>query len=485
MVEVFLCCSPADREVAGAIAARLEAAAEARVIIDDTDSGTVAEKWEGGLAAAGVLLLLSPDSVPKQVNRDAWGDLLDHAANHAEPPVGTVLVRPCGYPRILDRKLCFRWDSGSSEVLRAIHQWVISLHQLPDRRTFVPARLPWFEGRDAELALLWETLVDGAGSAALVHAGPAGKTSLAQEFARRAAAHFRDVLWVRCAGRTLAAIVAQLAEQIGAGYPGETDEVFADLLERAGKHRVLLVFDDLPEGVTLPARHGRASVLVTTHGAGRNAPAGARLLPLSPVPAGDVTIPDNPVDLRLWRAMAVCRPDGFPLELATGIAGLEASTSEEAYRRLVAGRWVDPLDEANGWMRLNAASLAAAKDLAAERRRHAELVDRAAAGWAEKPEFRERYEGEWLAAFRWAAVADWRLALRLARNAVAFLRQQGRLAETATLLVALREAADQHGEWQVSDECSWELSWIRGLPYRGAGWAPVDGDQLGFDFGAA
>ena len=112
-------------------------------------------------------------------------------------------------------------------------------------------------------------------------------------------------------------------------------------------------------------------------------------------------------------------------------------------------------------------------------------MHRAAAEWAEKPAFRERLEGEWQAAFRWAAAADWRLALSLARNTVAFLRQQGRLAETATLLVALREAADQQGEWQVSDECSWELSWIRGLPYRGAGWAPVDGDQLGFDFGAA
>ncbi len=483
MVEVFLCCSPADREVAGAIAARLEATAEARVIIDDTDSGTVAEKWEGGLAASGILLLLSPEAVPGQVSRERWGALLDHAANHGDPPLGTVLVRACGYPRILDRKLCFRWERGGPEVLRAIQQWVIGLHQLPDRRTFTPARLRWFEGRDAELAVLWETLVDRAGRALLVREGSVGKTSLAQEFARRAAAYFRDVLWIRCADRPLAAIVAQLAGQIGASYPGETDEVFADLLERAGKHRVLLVFDDLPGGLTLPARQGRASVLVTARTCGETA--GAQMLSPAALPQAALAAPVDPVELRLWKAMAVCRPDGFPLELAAGIAGLEAGEAADVYRRLAERRLVDPLDEANGWMRLSAASWAAAgKDLDAERRRHAELVQRAAAEWAAKPDFRERHEGEWLAAFRWAATADWRLALSIARSTVAFLRHQGRLAETATLLVALREAADQQGEWQVSDECSWELSWIRGLPYRGAGWAPVDGDQLGFDFGA-
>ena len=37
MLEIFLCCSPADRDVAAAISARLKDAAEVTVVLDDAD----------------------------------------------------------------------------------------------------------------------------------------------------------------------------------------------------------------------------------------------------------------------------------------------------------------------------------------------------------------------------------------------------------------------------------------------------------------
>jgi hypothetical protein len=77
---------------------------------------------------------------------------------------------------------------------------------------------------------------------------------------------------------------------------------------------------------------------------------------------------------------------------------------------------------------------------------------------------------------------DWRLACGLGRHAFGFLRSLGRVAEGAEFLVALRDAADLRGDWGVSDNCAWELSWIRGVPYRGADRAPVQGDQLSFNF---
>ncbi len=57
-----------------------------------------------------------------------------------------------------------------------------------------------------------------------------------------------------------------------------------------------------------------------------------------------------------------------------------------------------------------------------------------------------------------------------------------RLEHNAEITVALRDAAELREDWRVSDDCSWELSWVRNVPYRGADRAPVHGDQLSFDF---
>src|SRR6266404_1703773 len=131
MLEIFLCCSPADREVAAAVAARLEDTAEVTVALDDSRTGSVAVKWEGGLSSAAILLLLSPEAVPPQVSRTEWGAILDHITSNAEPPIGSIIVRGCGYPRILERKHFFRWDNGPRDALRAIQEWALALHRLP------------------------------------------------------------------------------------------------------------------------------------------------------------------------------------------------------------------------------------------------------------------------------------------------------------------------------------------------------------------
>ncbi len=485
MLEIFLCCAPRDREVARTVADRLEDTAEVTVVLDDGQSETVAVTWEGGLSSAAILLLLSPESVPPQVNRTNWGPVLDHITSNAEPPIGSLVVRSCEYPRILERKHFFRWDNGPRDTLRAIQEWALALHRLPQERSFRPARLMQFEGRENELDLLWETLVDRAGCAVLVNQAPAtGKTSLAQEFSRRAAAHFRDILWIACGDRSPALISANLAERLGTNAEGEAGEAFAALMDLAGEHRVLVVFDGLPPALAIPDRHGRASLLVITRATQIKAPRAARIVRLGELPGCPIAVPSNPVDLGLWRAMAVCRPDAFPLELAVQIAGIDPAGAQAACTRLIQSRLVDPLDHVNGWMRLSVASVAAAGDaLESERRRHAEIVSENASDWSNRPDFSKRYTAEVIPAFRWAAGGDWPLACGIIRRAFACLRHYGHLAAAAELLVVLRDAAEERCEWEVSDECTWELSWIRGLPYRGASRAHMDGDQLHFDFG--
>lgn len=189
------------------------------------------------------------------------------------------------------------------------------------------------------------------------------------------------------------------------------------------------------------------------------------------------------MEVRLWRAMAVCRPTGFPLELAARIAQVEPAAAREGCLRLMQRRLVDPFDEVRGWFRLSARSIAAAGDLGAARRSHCDAVHEIASAWAKRPDFAKQYIGEMLAAFRWAAAVEWPRAVAIARHTFALLHYHGRVKEGVETLMALRDAADQRHDWEISDECSWELSWIRGVAYRASGWASPEGEQLALDFG--
>ncbi|MCC6587498.1 MAG: hypothetical protein IT168_12450 [Bryobacterales bacterium] len=484
ILEIFLCCSPADRPVADIIAARLSHGAEAIVTVDDGAAESVASKWEGGLSSAAILLLLSPDSVPPRVSRDHWGDLLDHAGGNTQPPVATVLLKDCGYPRILDRKNFFRWNANTPEVLRDLERWVLQLHQLPAERTFTPARLFWFEGREQELSDLWEALVDRSGAAALVNPAPAsGKTSLAQEFARQAAANFRDVIWIGCGPRSAASVLAELAGRVGGSdFSPDPNQAFAEMLETAGRHRVLLVLDDFRDQFAIPsAPPGRASLLVTT----RSKPAGG-IATVRVEAAGTVspTLPEEEVDHGLWRACAVCNPTGFPIDLAVRIANLSQKEASAACSRLIAQRLLDPCDAAARFVRLNAHSMAAAGEVALTRERlqHAQTILEIIKQAGNSPDLNQDYVPELLPAFQYANEANWQLACNIAKRAAALLRRHHRVAEAVEMLVALRDAADGRADWQISDECAWELSWIRGVPYRGAPRLAGTGNQLSLDF---
>lgn len=392
--------------------------------------------------------------------------------------------RECKYPRILERRNFFRWGDGAQEVLRAIERWAIDLHPVPRERRFAPAPLPWFEGREEDLGALWETLVDRAGTAVLVNAEPAsGKSAMAQEFCRQASEHFRRLIWVACGERSLASIAADLAGQIGEDCPREEEGALERLLETAGRHRSLVVFDDFPPHLPIPAgSHERASVLATAREA--QAPQGACVMRISKARDLRIPAPDNPADLRLLRAMAVCHMGGFPFDLAARISELDPDEAADARMRLLENRLADPFDDAAGRLRLNAVSAAmAGQDLEIERRRHAGLIHQAFSGWMKNQDFDRHFTIELTPAFRWAAKADWPLAVSIVRLVFRFLRHHGRITEGSELLSALRAEADARGDQAVSDECSRELSWIIGTPYSGLGRVPESGDQLQFDFG--
>jgi len=492
VLDVFICCSPADREAAAAIAARLQHGAEAEVSLEECDpeaGQTVASAWDGGLSSAAILLLLSPQAVPERLSRSHWESVLNHVEANATPPLGAVLVSDCPYPRLLERKRFFRWADDAQGALRAIERWALSLHSQPEQPSFVPAGLPWFQGRHHELNRMWEALVDAAGAIVLVNPAPgSGKTSLAQEFARVASGHFRDILWVACGDRTLTAIVSDLGSQLGLTLQGSAEEALARTSRVIQEHRLLVVFDDLTvEAPIVTSPEGRTSLLITARSGQIELPPHARIMRIeSTIPPVLTEPPADSLDRRLWEAISVCRPHGFPLELAARIANIEESMARDACHRLVAQRWVDPFDAAGVRFRVGAGSLAAkqsAADYEVLRRRHAETLKEIFSDWRRRPARCEEFLAELEVAFQWALRSDWQLANELAERAFPFLKAQQRWPEAARICLQLLQAAGERRDSRVVENCAWELSWIQD-EQGGIRRPPVVGDQLAFDWAA-
>lgn len=424
MVEVYLCCAPSARAAAQRISERLVRNADARAEIEECDD--VTQAWEVGRDAAAVILLLTPDAVPATSGRAAWSELLAHWETNAAPALATVLVTPCAYPRLLDRRHSFPWNDST---LRQMERWVMDLQ--PVLPSWEPAVLPYFTGFQPELETLWTRLVDAPGQVFLTGAG---KTSLAQEFARQARHHFRELIRVDGEGRAAPSIEGDLRRVVSG-------------------RRTLVVLEDV-ESIPEMLRAGRVSVLATLP-QGAPAPDDALLL------AGEHP-PLAPGKGKLWQAALACRRNGFPLTLAAEVAGLRP----EPPASLI------PLDTARGWYRRPRGD---AED--AMRARHANVLLSLFSAWEQDVETCLALLAEMETAVDFTVRADFPLAVRLVGRAGSFLRAQARFAEAARLWRKLRRTALSRKDASAVEQCDWELSWL--VDREGAVQTPaVAGEQL-------
>ena len=468
MVDVFLCHAAEDREAAEVMAARFERGAEAKVWLKEC--GPVTEVWDAGLSSAAILFLLSPETVPVRSDRSAWQAVLEH---NGEPPIGSVLVRACSFPKLLERKNFFRWGDPTLPVLREIERWILTLHPQPAPPSFLPARLPWFAGREREMEQLWETLADGSGTTILLNeASGSGKSSLAQEFARLAGDHFRDIVWVECGRRSPVSIAGEIASAAGLRVEGGPEDLYARVGEVLAEHRLLVVLDDLvgdPPVATVPG--GRASVLITARSIEMPHPEYAQVLRIEAAAA------PAPVQDAFLDAIAACRPQGFPAGLVARIAGCDEEEARAACARLAVERWIDPVETASLRFRC-ARERPPAGD--AQQRRMAALLE-IFARWRAQPELCRHCVAEAERTFECALSSDWPAAVELADRLFAFLTDQGRWMEAAQLFEQLRAGAREREDRRVAEHCSRELGWL--LDHEGAARRPPEpGDQLSLPF---
>lgn len=380
MTEISVFCHPENAAVAERVAERLRRTAEVLVLIDAGDT-PVSEAWEAAAGSAGVLLLLSPASVPKQRGRQPWEALLSHSG---APSVALLEIEACHFPALLQRRPFFRWTD--EHCLRELQRWAIGLH-VEKQPKFQPPALPGGEGG---MEPLWSALVDSCGTATVAD------VQLAQNFAHRAAPYFRDVLWIGCLRRTLPFVAGEIAAALDTALDGPAEDAFQRALELARRHRILLVLDGLD---VTPEPQSVASVL------------GVRPREL---PVIDSTDP-------LLRAMSVCLPGGFPIELPEQIAGVPAEGAEQ---------WADCLDKGGRRFRLRVAS----RPDPAFRRRHAEVLKDSFSRWIRNPEANDRLAAEVEPAIRWALVHDWPLGVALAQAASGYFRERQRHLETGVLV---------------------------------------------------
>ncbi len=386
--------------------------------------------WDGGSSSTAILLLLSSNSLPQSYPIGEWQPLLKHLEGNASPDVGAVLLDSCAFPKLLERKRFFRWSDSSNDILRRIERWIVGLHR-DDQPSCAPAPLPWFRGREQELAALWSALVDESGMVVLMNPQPrSGKSALAQEFARLASGHFRDIVWH------------------GSG----------DLRTFLPRHRQLLVLDDLEnDPPAVACEQGRASVLITSRRRDLNFPPHARIIEIDFLDHADpVELPSDPSEIKLLEAMSVCRPQSVPLQLASRIAGLNDSDAPNIAARLAARRLIDPVESTGTYFRL----IQGTDPTDALRLRHSQMLHKSFSDWRKQPEACRIFLGELDTGFEWALVSDWTLATRFAAHGFAFLRSEERLPEAIRLYSRLRDAARERNDEETVQNCSEELAWI-------------------------
>src|SRR5258708_38267466 len=103
-MQLGICCSPLQYQLATRLASRFARNLGITTVIVADEYTPVMESWEQASASDAVLLMLDRKSAPGPVKRDDWQSLLEHTG---APPVATLKLEHCFYPKLLERSRFF------------------------------------------------------------------------------------------------------------------------------------------------------------------------------------------------------------------------------------------------------------------------------------------------------------------------------------------------------------------------------------------
>ena len=434
-MQLGICCSPLQRQMAVRLGERLTRNLGVKIVIVADEAAPLMESWQQASASDAVLLMLDRTSAPGPVKRSDWQSLLDH---HGEPPVATLKLEHCAYPKLLERSRFFAPSEGNElEAGRWVERWLVSLV------TFSKAglesqgilRVESADGGNCPVAEWWTTIVDGPG---MLRLSP-NKIDAVQTFAYEAAAHFHNVVWLGFEGLPAEAETAMIESHCAAAVNQNA--------------RLLFVLVHATPGLAPPVTERHSFVIL------EGGPTGSLV---------DSFAVDRLAGVPLTAFVGACRWSGFPAVVLDLMAGWG---SRQEWASVVVpltsdGRWFRPRGDF--------------KTSAEACERHFGTLREVFRFWRRQPELCRELVGEAAWAIernRGVGIGPGELGLDLAL----FLLEEKRMVEAVVWLRMVASAGDEGDEFGIRarEELRWHVDEF-GLYRRPEPILP--GNQVGFDF---
>jgi hypothetical protein len=209
-----------------------------------------------GLSAEWAILLFSPDSWPKPLERERWEPVFLEQPRDFGSNVIFAQVRECRFPALLRRQSFVDFVPEVTAGLREMKRIVIKQRALTGNPFDLP-KLP--EGLESpSFERIRNALADAPGTLQGVDSGEA------LHFAHNAKDQFEGAFWIDCPRRTPAGILGDTAQALGLTLTGALEQNTAALREFCTQRRCLFVFENLPEQDRSLVEFGGLASVITT-----------------------------------------------------------------------------------------------------------------------------------------------------------------------------------------------------------------------------
>lgn len=240
--EVIICCAPEDSVRATQLAGFLESNCPVKVsrgegvIAPDSD---LIDTVEYGLSAGVVLVLLSPDSVPKPWRREKWEPVFFDETSNIGAKLAFVLLRDCNFPPLFRRRAFFELSQDTRNGQRALKRWLLKRNPFFHLEIDLPAGPTTTEVNREFLEAMACSLSDQPG----IEIDVSRDAALA--FARAHQEDFEGVFWVDCGNRSRTGVLGDTAQRLGLKLSGTAEENRIALHEFCAGRRCLFIFEHL------------------------------------------------------------------------------------------------------------------------------------------------------------------------------------------------------------------------------------------------
>jgi hypothetical protein len=232
MPSLVLCYAPEDETPARRLGGYLEANLPYQVSYEECVAGPgfdLVDAVEGALSADVALVLMSPRSIPKPLNRNKWEPVFGRKAAGFGTRLGFVLLQECAFPLLIRRSRFFDATSDFEGQSRAVRRWLLR----PDQPIQSDRVL------NAGANDLRTAVGDRPGAV------PDTDHATATAFSAACAEDFEAVHRFDCLGRTRAGILGDLGHALQLKLAGNVEQNREAFQQQCRDRRYLFLMDNV------------------------------------------------------------------------------------------------------------------------------------------------------------------------------------------------------------------------------------------------